>query len=82
MKRAQPARVLRVVRTLACVVLVAASANRAVAQDEPGGAPRAETRDGPWFGLTLPPAVGESPAVVVGTRMPRPVRVPAVAPAR
>lgn len=80
MKPVLPVRLSRTLRTLACVVLAATCAVPAVAQDEPGGAPRAEKRDGPWFGLTLPPAVGEAPAVVVGTRMPRPVRVPAVAP--
>ena len=76
----KPVRMPRIVRTLACVLLVATCANGALAQDEPGGATRADKRDGPWFGLTLPPSVGEAPAVVVGTRAPRPVRVPAVAP--
>ena len=81
MKPVLPVRLSRTLCTLACVVLAATCAVPAVAQDEPGGSPRAEKRDGPWFGLLLPPAVGEAPAVVVGTRMPRPVRVPAVAPA-
>src|SRR4051812_12479718 len=80
MMPALPARVSRVVRTLVCTALVAACSSNAVAQDEPGGAPRAQKRDGPWFGLTLPPAVGEAPEVVAGRRRPRPVRVPAVAP--
>ncbi|MFN7915941.1 MAG: M28 family peptidase [Vicinamibacterales bacterium] len=52
----------------------------AKAQDEPGGATRSEKRDGPWFGAPLPPAVGAEPAVVVGDRAPRPVRVPAGSP--
>jgi hypothetical protein len=49
-------------------------------QDEPGGAPRTVNRNGPWFGAPLPPAVGAEPAVVVGNRAPRPVRVPTGAP--
>lgn len=52
----------------------------AQAQDEPGGAPLTGKRDGPWFGAPLPPAVGAEPAVVVGTRAPRPVHVPAGSP--
>lgn len=51
------------------------------AQDEPDGATRQTRKAGPWFGLTLPPAPGAEPAVVVGQRMPRPVHVPASAPA-
>jgi Peptidase family M28 len=31
----------------------------------------------PWFGIRLPPRVGEAPAVVVGPRAPRPVLLPA-----
>jgi hypothetical protein len=50
------------------------------AQDEPGGAPKVEHRNGPWFGLPLPPDTGVEPAVVVGDRAPRPVRVPPGAP--
>lgn len=74
------ARMTCIVRTLACASIIVAGADRAVAQDEPRGPARADTRDGAWFGLTLPPAVGEAPAVVVGTRMPRPVQTPAAAP--
>src|SRR5690349_22767843 len=41
------------------------------AQDEP--ARRLEPRkDGPWFGLTLPPKANSAPAVKVGPRAPRP----------
>jgi len=50
------------------------------AQDEPDGAARQTRKAGPWFGLTLPPAPGAEPAVIVGQRMPRPVNVPATAP--
>jgi hypothetical protein len=38
-------------------------------------APAAE--GGPWFGLPLPPRIGDTAAVVVGDRAPRPVSVPA-----
>ena len=64
---------------LLCAVVLCAVAPLS-AQDEPG-APRAATRrDGPWFGLPLPPALGAEPAVVVGSRAPRPVKVPTNAP--
>lgn len=36
----------------------------------------AQTPSGPWFGLRLPPRVGQVPAVVVGDRGVRPVTVP------
>ncbi|MGE3956723.1 MAG: M28 family peptidase [Vicinamibacterales bacterium] len=58
------------------VCLLTLVPSRAVAQDEPGGAPRASGRNGPWFGVPLPPAVGAEPAVLVGDRAPRPVHVP------
>jgi hypothetical protein len=34
-------------------------------------------KDGPWFGLPLPPPLGKEPAVIVGDRAPRPVTLPA-----
>ena len=43
----------------------------AAAQDEPARRP-APRKDGPWFGLTLPPSA-PAPAVTVGARPPRPV---------
>ena len=63
---------------LAAVLFLGSSSTWA--QDEPGGARRVEKRDGPWFGLALPPAVGAEPAVVVGDRAPRPVHIPPNAP--
>ncbi|MGE3887652.1 MAG: hypothetical protein AB7H81_14555, partial [Vicinamibacterales bacterium] len=36
----------------------------------------AKPASGAWFGLTLPPPMGAAPAVIVGTRGPRPVAVP------
>jgi hypothetical protein len=66
--------------TTALIVSLALLPSTVHAQDEPGGPARAEKRDGPWFGASLPPAVGAEPAVVVGTRAPRPVHVPAGSP--
>lgn len=45
-----------------------------VAQDEPAGrgARPGGNPNGPWFGLPLPPAPGQEPAVMVGDRAPRP----------
>lgn len=68
---------------LRIATLVAATLSTALpllAQDEPTRPAPAARRDGPWFGVPLPPAVGAEPAVVVGTRAPRPVHVPATAP--
>jgi hypothetical protein len=36
-----------------------------------------EAAKGPWFGVPLPPPVGSEPAVIVGSRAPRPVQLPA-----
>ncbi|HUR33979.1 MAG TPA: M28 family peptidase [Vicinamibacterales bacterium] len=66
---------------LALVFSAVVPPQRAAAQDEPLAPRRAENRNGPWFGIERPPAPGAEPAVVVGTRAPRPVRVPATAPA-
>src|SRR5262245_2262730 len=37
----------------------------------------AQSASRPWFGIQLPPRLGEVPAVVVGARAPRPAIVPA-----
>ncbi len=58
-------------RTAAALLLVSL-ALPASAQDTVAPAPAAR-KDGPWFGLTLPPRAGEAPAVRVGPRAPRPV---------
>jgi hypothetical protein len=42
------------------------------AQDEPARRPAAR-KDGPWFGVTLPPRTNVDAAVKVGSRPPRPV---------
>ena len=69
---------------IAVAVIVAAllTSARAVAQDE-GPARRAATTSGrpAWFGLPLPDTVATLPPVVVGTRGPRPVTLPAGEPA-
>lgn len=73
----------RSLSALAAVLITGAALTQPVvvfAQDEPAGAARAERRSGPWFGIPLPPAVGAEPAVVVGTRAPRPVQVPTGSP--
>lgn len=50
------------------------------AQDDVAGPAKAINRNAPWFGLQTPPAPGVEPAVVVGTRAPRPARISAGAP--
>ena len=37
---------------------------------------RAPAKPGPWFGVPLPPPLGQDPAVIVGDRAPRPVVLP------
>ena len=37
---------------------------------------RAAAKPGPWFGVPLPPPLGQDPAVIVGDRAPRPVALP------
>jgi hypothetical protein len=56
---------------IAAVALVGMLASSALAQDETRrpGPPR---KDGPWFGVTLPPKAAAAPAVKVGVRPPRP----------
>lgn len=41
-----------------------------LAQEDPPR--RAAVKDGPWFGVTLPPRANDAPAVKVGARPPRP----------
>src|SRR5688572_16847625 len=36
----------------------------------------AAAKPGPWFGVPLPPPLGQDPAVIVGDRSPRPVVLP------
>ena len=48
-----------------------------VAQDAPAPRRQARPAGGPWFGEPLPPPFGTEPAVIVGTRAPRPFVLPA-----
>lgn len=53
-------------------VLAVALSSPCFAQDEPARRPAAK-KDGPWFGVTLPPKTGSDAAVRVGARPPRPM---------
>jgi len=66
-------------RSVATAVVVLSLAVSASAQDD---APRAAPakKDGPWFGVALPPKAGAAPAVKVGPRPPRPTTADATAP--
>jgi hypothetical protein len=66
-------------KSIATAVVVLSLAVSASAQDD---APRAAPtkKDGPWFGVALPPKAGAAPAVKVGTRPPRPTTPDATAP--
>ena len=61
----------------AALLILLASTPPALAQDE-GPPRRVEPTSGKpaWFGLPLPPKPGSIPAVVAGTRGPRPVTLP------
>lgn len=65
-------------RYLAAALLLAC-AIPAFAQDEPARRPAAR-KDGPWFGVSLPPKTGADVAVKVGSRPPRPIAADAAAP--
>src|SRR5262245_2945945 len=67
------------------LVIALAIAGQALAQDPPragrGAAGRgrgaaARAKEGPWFGVPLPPPLGVEPAVIVGDRQPRPFVMP------
>ena len=58
-------------RYLAIALVLLSLAAPASAQDEPARRP-APKKDGPWFGITLPPKANAAPAVKVGARAPRP----------
>ena len=62
---------------VAVVVSIGAAALPARAQDEGPAAGTSRRTEGPWFGVALPPAPDAAPAVVVGTRTPRPVALAA-----
>jgi Peptidase family M28 len=63
--------------TVAVVLLVLASP--AAAQDE-ARRPAPAGKNGPWFGVALPPKASASPAVNVGARPPRPAATEAATP--
>jgi len=59
--------------------LAEATSGRHNGQDEAGRA-RTARKDGPWFGVTLPPTTNAAPAVKVGARPPRPAAAEAASP--
>jgi len=65
-------------RTFIATTLFLALAAPAIAQDE--ARRPAARKDGPWFGVMLPPKASASPAVKVGTRPPRPTTPDSAAP--
>ena len=56
------------------LLLVMAFGGHALAQQQTLAA---AAKPGPWFGVPLPPPLGQDPAVIVGDRAPRPVVLPA-----
>jgi len=62
--------------TLLALLAVLVPATSGVAQDGPPDSRPRRDVNGPWFGLTLPPPPGAEPAVIVGSRAPRPVTLP------
>ena len=66
-------------RAIAAGILVVIFAASAWAQDEATRAAPAR-KDGPWFGVTLPPKAGAAPAIKVGARPPRPTSADTAAP--
>ena len=65
-------------RTLIAATLFFVLTAPALAQDE--ARRPAAPKDGPWFGVTLPPKAGATTAVKVGTRPPRPTAPDTAAP--
>jgi hypothetical protein len=58
-------------RVLVFAVAISTIAGAAFAQQT-----RAAAKPGPWFGVPVPPPLGQEPAVIVGDRAPRPVVLP------
>jgi hypothetical protein len=65
---------------LAAAILLISLAVPASAQDEAARRPAPARKDGPWFGVMLPPTAASAPAVKVGARAPRPVSGDGAAP--
>ena len=66
-------------KSLTTAFLLLSLAVSASAQDEAARRP-APRKDGPWFGVTLPPRASAEAAVKVGARPPRPVAAEAASP--
>ena len=60
-------------RHLAAAVVLLCIASPVLGQEEGPRRPAPGRKDGPWFGVTLPPGTGSAAAVKVGPRAPRPV---------
>ncbi len=58
-------------RALIAILMLVVSAGHALAQESRAAKP------GPWFGVPVPPPLGQDAAVIVGDRAPRPVALPA-----
>ncbi len=72
--------IARSIASLAAALSVALAASIVAAPQAPAesGRPPAGARNGEgWFGLALPPPLGQPPAVLIGNRGPRPVMPPA-----
>lgn len=67
-------------RSLTAAILLLSFALPATAQDEGARRPASARKDGPWFGVMLPPKASAAPAVKVGTRPPRPITTEASTP--
>src|SRR5262245_20758516 len=66
-------------KQLAAALVLVALATPAFGRDEPARRP-AVKKDGPWFGVTLPPKAGADVAVRVGARPPRPINADTATP--
>jgi hypothetical protein len=66
-------------KSLTTAFLLLSLAVAASAQDEAARRP-APRKDGPWFGVTLPPRASSEAAVKVGARPPRPIAAEAASP--
>lgn len=66
-------------RTLAVTLFMVTLATPAAGQDEPARRPSPK-KDGPWFGVTLPPRASADAAVKVGSRPPRPIAADSASP--
>jgi hypothetical protein len=67
-------------KVVAAAVVAVSIAVPSFAQDEAARRATAARKDGPWFGVMLPPKAAAAPAVKVGARPPRPTTAEAAAP--